>query len=154
MRCPFCADASNRVIDSRLARDGEEIRRRRECDECGRRFTTRERVEDVQPKVVKHDERREDFQREKLIRAIQKACQKRPVSADALDQLVDRIERYAQEFGEKEVTSKALGTRVLEELVDLDPLAAARYASVFENFENADDYAKFFAFVEGRTKPS
>lgn len=150
MRCPYCADASNRVIDSRLAGDGQEIRRRRECDECGRRFTTRERVEDVQPKIVKRDERREEFRREKLQASLQKACEKRPVSADALERLVDRVERYAQEFGEKEVTSRVIGARVLDELVLLDTLAAARYASVFDNFQNADDYAKFFASIEGR----
>ena len=152
MQCPFCQDDGNRVIDSRLARDGSEIRRRRECDECGRRFTTRERVEDVQPKIVKHDERREEFRRDKLLVSIQKACEKRPVSADALEQLVDRVERFAQEFGEKEVTSNVVGSKVLDELVLLDPLAAARYASVFLKFQNADDYAKYFTSIEGRTE--
>lgn len=124
-----------------------EIRRRRECGECGRRFTTRERIEDVLPKVVKRDERREEFWREKLVHAVQKACEKRPVSADALERLVDRVERYVQELGRKEVTSHDLGARVLEELVELDTLAAARYASVFHNFQNADDYAAFFASI-------
>ncbi len=80
MRCPFCSDEGNRVIDTRLARDGEEIRRRRECEECGRRFTTRERVEVVLPKIIKRDERREEYQREKLLRGIDRACMKRPVS--------------------------------------------------------------------------
>jgi len=130
-----------------------EIRRRRECVECGRRFTTRERIEDVLPKVVKRDERREEFWREKLVHAVQKACEKRPVSADALARLVDRVERYVQELGTKEVTSHDLGTRVLEELVDLDTLAAARYASVFHNFQNADDYAAFFKSISPRETP-
>ena len=89
------------MIDSRLGRDGNEIRRRRECLECERRFTTRERVEEVFPKIVKRDERREDYKREKLLTAVQKACEKRPVSASALDQLVDRVERHVQELGEK-----------------------------------------------------
>ena len=124
-----------------------EIRRRRECGECGKRFTTRERIEDVLPKVVKRDERREEFWREKLVHAVQKACEKRPVSADALERLVDRVERYVQELGLKEVTSHDLGARVLKELVELDTLAAARYASVFHNFQNADDYAAFFASI-------
>lgn len=140
------------MIDSRLAGNEQEIRRRRECDECGRRFTTRERVEDVQPKIVKHDERREEFRRDKLVASIQKACEKRPVSADALEKLVDRVERFAQEFGEKEVTSNVVGNKVLDELVRLDGIAAARYASVFHNFQNADDYAKYFASIEGRTE--
>jgi transcriptional repressor NrdR len=136
------------VIDSRLGRDGSEIRRRRECLECGRRFTTRERVEEVLPKVVKRDERREDFWRDKILVAVRKACEKRPVSADALDRLVDRVERGAQELGEKEVSTRAIGERVLAELVELDTLAAARFASVFRNFENADDYATFFRDLE------
>ena len=139
------------MIDSRLGRDGSEIRRRRECLECGRRFTTRERVEEVLPKVVKRDERREDFWREKILVAVRKACEKRPVSADALDRLVDRVERGVQELGEKEVSTRAIGERVLAELVELDTLAAARFASVFRNFENAGDYEAFFRSL-GKTR--
>jgi len=145
MRCPYCGDESNRVIDSRLGRDGTEIRRRRECEECGRRFTTRERVEEVVPRIVKRDERREEYDRDKLLAGIQRACQKRPISEDAIERLVDRVERRLQEGGEREVPSRVLGERVLEELSALDPLAAARFASVFRAFEKADDYARFFA---------
>ncbi len=148
MRCPYCFDATNRVIDSRLGRDGSEIRRRRECIECGRRFTTRERIEETFPKIVKRDERREDYQREKLLTAVQKACEKRPVSALALDQLVDRVERHVQELGEKEVTSRLVGERMMDELISLDHLAAARFASVFLNFQGADDYREFFESIE------
>jgi transcriptional repressor NrdR len=136
------------VIDSRLGRDGNEIRRRRECLECERRFTTRERIEEVFPKVVKRDERREDYQRQKLLTAVQKACEKRPVSASSLDQLVDRVERHVQELGEKEVTSGLIGQRMMEELVGLDHLAAARFASVFLDFQGADDYRRFFESIE------
>ena len=136
------------MIDSRLGRDGNEIRRRRECLECERRFTTRERVEEVFPKIVKRDERREDYQRQKLLTAVQKACEKRPVSASALDQLVDRVERHVQELGEKEVTSGLIGQRMMEELVGLDHLAAARFASVFLDFQGADDYRRFFESIE------
>ncbi len=150
MRCPYCSDLTNRVIDSRLGRDGEEIRRRRECLECGRRFTTRERVDDVLPKVVKRDERREEFRRDKLILAVQKACVKRPVSADDLEQLVDRVERLAQELGDKEVTSRFMGDQVLQELLELDTLAATRFASVFRDFQNARDYEIFFASIKER----
>jgi transcriptional repressor NrdR len=144
VRCPYCADPTNRVIDSRLGRDGTEIRRRRECAECGRRFTTRERVDEVLPKVVKRDERREEFCRGKLLIAVQKACEKRPVSADDL-------ERHVQDLGEKEVASRFIGERMMDELVNLDPLAAARFASVFRNFQGAEDYTAFFASIASAT---
>lgn len=145
MHCPFCGDAANRVIDTRVARDGDEIRRRRECLECGRRFTTRERVEAVLPKITKRDERREDYAREKLLAGIERACEKRPVSIDAIERLVDRIERRLQETGEKEVTSSYVGERAMEELTALDTLAAVRFASVFRDFQRTEDYADFFA---------
>ena len=148
MRCPYCSDPANKVIDSRLARDQTEIRRRRECSECGRRFTTRERVDEILPKIVKRDERREDFVREKLLSAVQKACQKRPVSADDLERLVDRVERHVQELGDKEVTSGLVGERMMDELVNLDPVAAARFASVFRNFQGSEDYTVFFASID------
>ncbi len=148
MRCPYCSDEASRVIDSRLARDGTEIRRRRECTECTRRFTTRERVDDVLPKIFKRDERREDFQRDKLMTAVRKACEKRPVSTDALERMVDRVERHLQELGEKEVASSLVGERVMDELKALDTLAAARFASVFRDFQTAEDYAVFFASIE------
>jgi len=149
VRCPYCGDEGSRVIDSRIARDGAEIRRRRECNECRRRFTTRERVDGVLPKVCKRDERREEFRRDKLVAAVQKACQKRPVSADAVERLVDRVERHLQERGEREVPSRLVGERVMTELKGLDALAAARFASVFQNFQRAEDYARFFASIEG-----
>lgn len=152
MRCPYCADENSKVIDSRLARDGAEIRRRRECVECTRRFTTRERVDDVMPKVAKRDERREDFQREKILSAIQKACQKRPVSADAIEKLVDRVERYVQELGDKEIPSRLVGERVMQELAETDELGAARFASVFHDFQNADDYARFFESIRNGSR--
>jgi len=150
VRCPYCADEANRVIDSRLGKDGLEIRRRRECLECGRRFTTRERVEEVLPKVVKRDERREDYDRTKLHAGIQRACEKRPISVLGIERLLDRIEKRLQESGEREVSSRYLGERVLEELIRLDSMAAARFASVFDGFEKAEDYARFFASIGER----
>jgi transcriptional repressor NrdR len=147
VRCPDWAAPTNTVIDSRLGPDQTEIRRRRECAECGRRFTTRERVDEVLPKVVKRDERREEFVRAKLLIAVEKACEKRPVSVDDLGRLVDRVERHVQELGEKEVTSRLIGERMMDELVQLDPVAAARFASVFRNFQGADDYTAFFDSV-------
>ena len=145
MRCPFCGEVSNRVIDSRLTRDSQEIRRRRECDECSRRFTTRERIEEIQPKIIKRDERREEYDRGKLEHSIQKACAKRPVSEKAVQRLVDRVERLLPETGEAEVSTEYVGQLVLEELMVLDPMAAARFASVFKRFASARDYAAFFA---------
>jgi transcriptional repressor NrdR len=150
MRCPSCGDTQTRVIDSRLVREGSEIRRRRECVECGRRFTTRERLDEALPKIVKKDERREDYAREKLVISLQKACQKRPLSVDALERLVDRIEKRLQELGDKEVASRRLGDWVMEELIRLDAVAAARFASVFRDFQGPEDYAKFFASVRER----
>jgi transcriptional repressor NrdR len=153
VRCPFCSDETNKVIDSRLGRDGMEIRRRRECLECGQRFTTRERVEEVLPKVVKQDERREEFSREKLLMGVRRACDKRPVPSEEIERLVERVERVAQESGEKEVTSRFVGERVLDELVRIDVLAAARFASVFLDFQNAKDYAEFFEAAAKRGSP-
>lgn len=131
-------------MDSRLARDESEIRRRRECQECGRRFTTRERLEATLPKVVKRDERREEWSRPKLLTSLEKACAKRPVSIDALERLADRLEKRAQEFGETEVNSGQLGEWILAELADVDSMAGARFASVFRRFEGAADYKAFF----------
>lgn len=105
-------------------------------------------MEEVLPKIVKRDERREEFWRDKVLTAVRKACEKRPVPEDALERMVDRVERHVQELGEKEVTSRLVGERVMEELVELDTLAAARFASVFRNFQNAADYADFFAKIE------
>jgi len=150
VRCPFCGDDSNRVIDSRLGRDETEIRRRRECQECGRRFTTRERVEDVLPRVVKRDERREDWGRRKLLASLEKACAKRPVSVEVLERLADRIEKRAQDAGDPEVASDRIGEWALDELVQIDTLAAARFASVFRDFQSAEDYAAFFEDAAAR----
>ena len=148
MRCPYCATEDNRVIDSRLGRDGEEIRRRRECLECERRFTTRERVEYVLPKVIKRDERREEFSRDKLTASLRKACAKRPVSVDAIAHIADRVERRLQDTGESEIGSGQVGDRVMEELMALDPMAAVRFASVYQRFDSPEDYEAFFARIE------
>jgi len=148
MRCPFCSCTSNRVIDSRETRDGVEIRRRRECDECRRRFTTRERLDEVLPKIVKRDERREEYDRSKLEHGIAKASVKRPISETAIQRLVDRVELRLGEAGEAEVSSDRLGELVLAELIALDPLAAARFASVLRDFKTAADYDAFFASLD------
>ena len=145
MQCPYCNDLNNRVIDSRLTREGLEIRRRRECDECGRRFTTRERIEELVPKIVKRDERREEFSRAKLEHSIEKAAVKRPISENAIQNMLDRIERRLAETGDSEVTTRALGELVLEELSAVDAIAASRFASVFQDWKSPADYEAFFA---------
>ena len=147
MNCPFCGHPDSRVIDSRP--DAAGIRRRRECQACSRRFTTLEKVELGGVAVIKKDDNREEFDREKIISGVRKACEKRPVSADDVERLVDRLERQLQELGEKEVSSQVVGERVMEELKQLDALAAARFASVFRDFQGAEDYAEFFASIEG-----
>jgi len=153
LRCPFCGNEENRVVDTRVSREGDEIRRRRECEECSRRFTTRERLETVMPRIIKHDERREDFDRRKLLMGIEAACVKRPVSTAAIEGLIDRVEKALQESGEKEVTSQEVGERVMLGLIELDHLAAVRFASVFRDFQSADDYSDFFAAVHAGENP-
>ncbi len=153
MRCPYCGDDASRVVDTRVGAGGEEIRRRRECEECGRRFTTRERTELALPRIIKRDERREDYLREKLLRGIEHACVKRPVRTEAVERVLDRIERWLQETGEKEVDSRRVGEKVMEELTAIDSLAAVRFASVFRSFQSTDEYAEFFESIEGARKP-
>jgi transcriptional repressor NrdR len=140
MRCPFCAHDEDKVVDSRTGGAGDQIRRRRECERCNRRFTTYERVEDVQPVVVKKDGRRELFDRAKLTRGITAACIKRPVSADAVHALVDGIERELTDGERREISAPELGERVLRQLRLLDPVAYVRFASVYRSFSNAEEF--------------
>jgi transcriptional repressor NrdR len=140
MRCPQCASLSNRVIDSRLSKEGNEIRRRRVCDDCHRRFTTYERVAEALPVVVKQDGRREPFDREKIMNGLRKACEKRPVSMDMLERVVERIESWAQERGGKEIPAKDIGERLMEELHELDEVAYVRFASVYRQFKDINQF--------------
>src|SRR5262245_26765307 len=142
MRCPFCRDLENRVVDSRLGKDGDAIRRRRHCERCGRRFTTYERVEDALPMVVKKDGRREAFERTKIVNGLKRACEKRPVSVDTIEALVDKLERQLQEGGEKEVTSRAIGEAVMRELHELDGVAYVRFASVYRSFRDVREFMR------------
>jgi len=142
MRCPFCHDLENRVVDSRLGKDGAAVRRRRHCEHCGRRFTTYERVEDALPLVVKKDGRRESFERAKIVNGLKRACEKRPVSIDTIEALADRIERQLQEGGEKEVTSRELGETVMRELHALDEVAYVRFASVYRAFRDVHEFMR------------
>ena len=142
MRCPFCGNMEDRVVDSRESREGEVIRRRRECTRCDRRFTSYEKIESVPLVVVKRDERRETFDRDKLMRGLQIACRKRPVSQDALERLADSIEAAINDTGEREISSQRIGSIVMSQLRDIDPVAYVRFASVYRNFEDVDAFVK------------
>ena len=142
MRCPFCRDLENRVVDSRLGKDGDAIRRRRHCEHCGRRFTTYERVEDALPMVVKKDGRREHFERAKIVNGLKRACEKRPVSIDTIEALTDTIERQLQERADKEVTSREIGEAVMHELHELDAVAYVRFASVYRSFRDVHEFMR------------
>jgi transcriptional repressor NrdR len=140
MKCPFCSDFDNKVVDSRLSGDSDVIRRRRECLECGRRFTTYERVEDILPMVIKKDGRREPFDRNKILSGIHTACQKRPISVTVMEEMVDRVEKKVQEKGEKEIKSSNIGETVMTELSDLDEVAYVRFASVYRSFKDINEF--------------
>ncbi len=140
MKCPFCGDLDNRVIDSRLSKDGAVIRRRRECMECSRRFTTYERVEEVMPLVIKKDGRREPFDRMKILLGLKKACEKRPISITTLEKVVDKIEHKLLESGEKEIASTVVGEEVMRELYHLDHVAYVRFASVYRSFKDINQF--------------
>ena len=140
MKCPFCAEVENKVIDSRLSNQNAVIRRRRECLGCQRRFTTYERVEEILPMVAKKDGRREQFDRHKVLEGLRLACNKRPVSAEQLEQLVDGIERKLQELGEKEVPTSVIGEAVMRELAKLDEVAYVRFASVYRSFKDLGEF--------------
>jgi transcriptional repressor NrdR len=140
MRCPFCQDAENKVIDSRESHEGLVIRRRRECLRCRRRFTTFERVEELNPLIAKKDGRREAFDREKLLAGLKKACEKRPISVQQLEGVVTEIERKLQETGEKEVPSAFLGEEVMRRLRGLDEVAYVRFASVYRSFRDISEF--------------
>ena len=140
MKCPFCDRIEDKVIDSRTAREGEVIRRRRECLGCKRRYTTYERIEENLPMVVKKDSRREPFDRAKILAGLKKACEKRPVSIGALGAAVDRIEKRIQDKGETELPSRDVGEEVMIELRELDPVAYVRFASVYREFKDIDQF--------------
>jgi len=140
MRCPYCTKINNKVIDSRLSKDGRTIRRRRECLECERRFTTYEKLEDVLPMIVKKDSRREPFNREKIISGIRMACRKRPISMTKIEEFVDVLEFYFQELGKKEVDSSDVGERVINKLKEWDEVAYVRFASVYRQFKDIGEF--------------
>ncbi|MDT8317513.1 MAG: transcriptional regulator NrdR [bacterium] len=149
MKCPFCSDMENKVIDSRLTKEGLEIRRRRECQSCKMRFTTYERIEDILPMVVKKDGRREPFDRDKILSGIKKACEKRPISMDTMNSTVDKIELSLYELEAKEIKCDLLGEKVMLALKDLDEVAYVRFASVYRSFK---DISEFMSELKGLLK--
>lgn len=140
MRCPFCQHIEDRVIDSRLSKDGDIIRRRRECGQCRRRFTTYERVEETLPLVIKKDGRREPFDRGKILAGLHRACEKRPISVEVLEKLVERIEQRLQETGDREIPSRVIGEQIMSELQSLDEVAYVRFASVYRSFKDVNEF--------------
>lgn len=140
MKCPFCGHVKDRVVDSRESGSGDAIRRRRECGACGRRFTTYERIEEIPYLVIKKDGRREAFDRAKLVAGLHRACEKRPVSAKALTALVDEVEQMLHDSPDREVEARAIGERVMERLKELDKVAYVRFASVYRQFEDAQEF--------------
>ncbi len=142
MRCPFCGNLEDRVIDSRTSKEGDAIRRRRECLACKRRFTSYERVEDVLPLVIKKDGRREPFERNKILTGLKKACEKRPIGIDTLEAIVDSIEKRLINLGVKEIPSSWIGEDVMENLKRLDKVAYVRFASVYRQFKDIDELMK------------
>lgn len=140
MKCPFCGEVNNKVIDSRLSKDSSVIRRRRECIECVRRFTTYEQIEETPIVIIKKDGRREVFSREKVRSGIQRACQKRDISMNTIEDFIEELERDLREIGEKEISVAVVGEKVMTKLHELDDVAYVRFASVYREFKDVNDF--------------
>ncbi len=140
MRCPFCGHDESKVVDSRSTQDGRAIRRRRECTACQERFTTYEKVEEFIPVVVKKDGRREPFDRRKIVEGILKACEKRPIKVEQIEQFVEELERNIQDHGEREIESRIIGERVMAQLKEWDDVAYVRFASVYKQFKDLNEF--------------
>ncbi len=140
MKCPFCSNPENRVIDSRLSKDSHVIRRRRECDGCDERFTTYERVEEIAPVVVKKDGNRVPYNRTKVMSGMLKACEKRPVPVKELERIIDELERELQDSGEREISTSYIGERLMDELREVDAVAYVRFASVYRSFRDVNEF--------------
>ena len=152
MKCPFCGATDDKVVDSRESREGEVIRRRRECVACGRRFTSYETIEEIPYMVVKNDGRREAFDRRKLRAGLVKACEKRPVAPARLDAIVDEIETLLHDAEEREIATSRVGSLVMERLRELDKVAYVRFASVYRKFEDVDEFLLELKNLIGRTE--
>jgi transcriptional repressor NrdR len=153
MKCPFCAEINNKVIDSRLSKDGNVIRRRRECIVCSRRFTTYEHIEEIPVMIIKKDGRREVFSIDKLRSGIQKACQKRNISVNSIEEFLDELERDLRESGEKEIPSHKIGEKVMAKLYEIDDVAYVRFASVYREFKDVNDFVSELKSLLNEHKP-
>jgi transcriptional repressor NrdR len=140
MKCPFCAHLHDKVVDSRESKDGDAIRRRRQCLKCRRRFTSYERIDEIPSMVVKKDGRRERFDRQKVLAGILKACEKRPVSMSQLETIADNAETMVQESSEREVSTRVMGEMIMKELKNLDKVAYVRFASVYLDFKDIQEF--------------
>ena len=140
MKCPYCRSLDSKVIDSRMTKEGIAVRRRRECLDCKHRFTTYERIEEIPLVLIKKDGRRETFDRPKVLSGMKKACQKRNISMNTLEQFVDELERELQDMGEKELPASVVGERVMKKLQELDDVAYVRFASVYQEFKDVNDF--------------
>ncbi|REJ79886.1 MAG: transcriptional repressor NrdR [Acidobacteria bacterium] len=154
MKCPFCSGTKDRVVDSRESKDGLTIRRRRECLSCSRRFTSYEQIEDIAYRVVKADGSRQEFSRSKLLSGLLRACEKRPVSLKALEELVDEAEQLLHEREDREITTRQLGEFVMERLRGLDQVAYVRFASVYRQFEHIDAFMQELRSLLEQRPPS
>lgn len=139
MKCPFCESQEDKVIDSRVSKEGNAIRRRRECLKCGKRFTSYERVEELAPMVIKKDGRRESFNADKIRSGLLIACKKRPIETDKIDEIVDNIEKKLIGLGEKEIPSSSIGEEIMAALKELDKVAYVRFASVYRQFKDINE---------------
>ena len=152
MKCPFCGHPEDKVVDSREGKEGRVVRRRRECLSCSRRFTTYERVDEIPFMVVKKDGRREPFDRNKLLTGLVKACEKRPVPMSALENVVDEIENLMQESPEKELPASVIGERLMERLKEMDQVAYVRFASVYRQFGDLNEFMEELKALLGQRK--
>ncbi|WP_455234193.1 transcriptional regulator NrdR [Thiogranum longum] len=153
MRCPFCGSIDTKVIDSRLAGEGTQVRRRRECLECGDRFTTYETAELVMPRIVKSDGTREPFNEEKLLTGVLRALEKRPVNTERVEGAISRIQHRLQSCGEREIPSRQLGEWVMDELRNLDQVAYVRFASVYRSFQDVSEFRDEIERLEQEPSP-
>ena len=140
MKCPYCGEVDNKVIDSRLSKDASVIRRRRECIDCTRRFTTYEHIEEIPIMIIKKDGRREIFNRDKVRSGIKRACEKRNISMNLIEEFIDELERDLRETGEKEIPASAIGEKIMGKLHKLDDVAYVRFASVYREFKDVNDF--------------
>ena len=154
MKCPYCGETDNKVIDSRLSKDASVIRRRRECIDCSRRFTTYEHIEEVPIMIIKKDGRREVFNREKVRSGVKKACEKRNISMNVIEEFIDDLERDLREIGEKELPASVVGEKIMAKLHELDDVAYVRFASVYREFKDVNDFvSELKSLLSNHEKP-